>query len=127
VPYSNYLQQATGTWDIVFLLAAGANILAAVLAVAVLKPWRARVIARSDPDRVSQAPSGAIAEMPAAHVASTVARSSPSAGDREVEAAAARADQATVKNLVSRIDALEADQRELRTVLGEMRRALTRV
>ncbi|WP_342361069.1 OFA family MFS transporter [Terrarubrum flagellatum] len=47
VPYSNSLQQATGHWDIVFIIAAGANILAAVLAIVVLKPWRARVIARN--------------------------------------------------------------------------------
>jgi OFA family oxalate/formate antiporter-like MFS transporter len=44
VPYSNLLHRATGSWDIVFLIAAGANILAAVLAVLVLKPWRAKVI-----------------------------------------------------------------------------------
>jgi hypothetical protein len=34
----------------VFIIAAGANILAAVLAIAVLKPWRARVIDRSSRD-----------------------------------------------------------------------------
>ena len=44
VPYSNSLQQLTKSWDIVFIVAAGANILAAVLALVVLKPWRARVI-----------------------------------------------------------------------------------
>ena len=47
VPYGNSIQKATGNWDTVFLIAAGANILAAVLALAVLKPWRARVIRRS--------------------------------------------------------------------------------
>ena len=47
VPYGNSIQKATGNWDMVFLIAAGANILAAVLALAVLKPWRKRVIARS--------------------------------------------------------------------------------
>jgi OFA family oxalate/formate antiporter-like MFS transporter len=41
------VQEATGSWDKVLLIAAVANILAAVLAVAVLKAWRARVIARS--------------------------------------------------------------------------------
>jgi MFS transporter, OFA family, oxalate/formate antiporter len=46
VPYGNSLQKASGSWDTVFLIAAGANILAAVLALFVLKPWRARVIAR---------------------------------------------------------------------------------
>jgi len=35
------------TWDNVLIIAAGANILAAVLAIAVLKPWRAAVIARN--------------------------------------------------------------------------------
>ena len=44
VPYSNMIQQTTKSWDLVFLLAAGANILAALLALFVLKPWRTRVI-----------------------------------------------------------------------------------
>jgi OFA family oxalate/formate antiporter-like MFS transporter len=47
VPYSNQLHRLTGSWDIVFIIAAAANILAAVLALAALKPWRAKVIARS--------------------------------------------------------------------------------
>ena len=47
VPYSNSIQKMTGTWDMVFIIAAAANILAAVLAIAVLKSWRARVIARN--------------------------------------------------------------------------------
>ena len=47
VPYANTLQKTSGSWDSVFLIAAGANILAALLAIAVLKPWRSRVIARS--------------------------------------------------------------------------------
>ena len=46
MPYANQIQKLTGAWDMVFIIAAGANILAAVLAIAVLKPWRARVIAR---------------------------------------------------------------------------------
>jgi OFA family oxalate/formate antiporter-like MFS transporter len=45
VPFANYLQQSSGSWDGVFLVAAGANILASVLAIAVLKPWRRRVVA----------------------------------------------------------------------------------
>ncbi len=45
VPIGNYLQQSTGNWDLVFLVAAGANILAALLAVLALKPWRKRVVA----------------------------------------------------------------------------------
>ena len=48
VPYSNSIQQATHSWDIVFIIAAAANILAAVLAIAVLKPWRAKVIAANN-------------------------------------------------------------------------------
>ena len=46
-PFTNRVQEATGSWDTVFLIAAGANILAAVLAIAVLKPWRARVVRRA--------------------------------------------------------------------------------
>ncbi len=46
-PFTNRVQEATGSWDSVFLIAAGANILAAVLALAVLKPWRARVVRNS--------------------------------------------------------------------------------
>jgi OFA family oxalate/formate antiporter-like MFS transporter len=47
VPFSNYMQQATGSWDGVFLLAAAANILASLLAVLVLKPWRRSVVQKS--------------------------------------------------------------------------------
>ena len=46
VPYANDIQKATGSWDRVFLIAAAANILASILAIAVLKPWRASVIRR---------------------------------------------------------------------------------
>ena len=45
VPYSNSIQKATGSWDTVFIIAAAANIVAAVLAIAVLKPWRRKVVA----------------------------------------------------------------------------------
>ena len=47
VPIANYMQQSSGTWDSVFLIAAGANILASLLAIAVLKPWRRVVVAKS--------------------------------------------------------------------------------
>jgi OFA family oxalate/formate antiporter-like MFS transporter len=47
VPLGNYLQQSSGSWDGVFLIAAGANILASLLAIAVLKPWRHRVVTQS--------------------------------------------------------------------------------
>jgi OFA family oxalate/formate antiporter-like MFS transporter len=45
VPLANYVQQTTGTWSGVFLIAAGANLLASLLAVLALKPWRKKVIA----------------------------------------------------------------------------------
>jgi OFA family oxalate/formate antiporter-like MFS transporter len=45
VPIGNYMQQTSGSWDKVFWVAAGANILASLLAIAVLKPWRKVVIA----------------------------------------------------------------------------------
>jgi OFA family oxalate/formate antiporter-like MFS transporter len=48
VPYANQIQKITGTWDLVFLIAAGANVGAALLAVAVLWPWRSGVIARAN-------------------------------------------------------------------------------
>jgi len=47
VPVANYMQQSSGTWDTVFIVAAGANILASLLAIAVLKPWRKTVVAKS--------------------------------------------------------------------------------
>jgi len=45
VPVANYMQQSSGNWDRVFVIAAGANILASLLAIAVLKPWRKKVVA----------------------------------------------------------------------------------
>lgn len=47
VPAANYLQQSHGNWDLVFLVAAGANILAALLALVLLKPWRKSVVEKS--------------------------------------------------------------------------------
>ncbi|TCR70375.1 oxalate/formate MFS antiporter [Bosea sp. BK604] len=47
VPLANYLQEAAHSWDGVFLIAAGANIAASLLAIIVLKPWRRRVVARA--------------------------------------------------------------------------------
>jgi OFA family oxalate/formate antiporter-like MFS transporter len=44
VPAANYLQQSSGNWDGVFMIAAIANIGASLLAIAVLKPWRRRVV-----------------------------------------------------------------------------------
>ncbi|MFC3693547.1 oxalate/formate MFS antiporter [Chenggangzhangella methanolivorans] len=48
VPFASTLQTATGSWDSVFLIAAGANILASLLAITVLKPWRRSVVARAE-------------------------------------------------------------------------------
>jgi OFA family oxalate/formate antiporter-like MFS transporter len=50
VPFANYLQQSQGVWDGVFLIAAGANIAASLLAIFVLKPWRRSVVARAQID-----------------------------------------------------------------------------
>ena len=50
VPFANYLQESTGTWDNVFLIAAAANILASLLAIAVLKPWRRSVVRNAQID-----------------------------------------------------------------------------
>lgn len=47
VPVANSMQQSSGTWDNVFLIAAGANILASLLAITVLKPWRKVVVAKA--------------------------------------------------------------------------------
>lgn len=55
VPLANYLQQTTGSWDGVFMIAAGANIFASALAIAVLKPWRAGVVARAQQAPAMQA------------------------------------------------------------------------
>lgn len=48
VPYASAIQKTTGSWDMVFLVAAGCNILAAVLALVVLKPWRRIVVQRAN-------------------------------------------------------------------------------
>ena len=47
VPVANYMQQSSGNWDRVFVIAAGANILASLLAIVVLKPWRRTVVAKA--------------------------------------------------------------------------------
>ena len=46
VPLANVLTSATGSWHAVFYVAAILNIVAAVLALVVLKPMRKRVMAR---------------------------------------------------------------------------------
>jgi OFA family oxalate/formate antiporter-like MFS transporter len=47
VPIANYVQQTSGSWDRVFLIAAAANILASLLAIVALKPWRRNVVVQS--------------------------------------------------------------------------------
>ncbi|RDJ20627.1 oxalate/formate MFS antiporter [Bosea caraganae] len=56
VPLANYLQQAENSWDGVFLIAAGANIAASLLAILVLKPWRRSVVARAQRETQAAAP-----------------------------------------------------------------------
>jgi OFA family oxalate/formate antiporter-like MFS transporter len=51
VPYASTLQATTGNWDMVFIIAAIANIGTAVLAIAVLKPWRFRVVRQGEQDQ----------------------------------------------------------------------------
>jgi OFA family oxalate/formate antiporter-like MFS transporter len=45
VPLANVLTSATGTWNAVFIVAAGLNIVAAILALVALKPLRMRAMA----------------------------------------------------------------------------------
>jgi OFA family oxalate/formate antiporter-like MFS transporter len=47
VPLANVLTAATGSWHAVFYVAAILNVVAAIMALFVLKPMRARTIARS--------------------------------------------------------------------------------
>jgi OFA family oxalate/formate antiporter-like MFS transporter len=46
VPLANVLTTATGSWTAVFIVAAVLNIVAAVMALVVLKPMRARAVAQ---------------------------------------------------------------------------------
>jgi OFA family oxalate/formate antiporter-like MFS transporter len=48
VPYASTLVKNTGSWDIVFIIASGANIFAGLLAILVLKKWRRTVIERKN-------------------------------------------------------------------------------
>jgi OFA family oxalate/formate antiporter-like MFS transporter len=47
VPFANVLQKATGSWTSVFVIAALLNIIAAILALVVLKPLRLRAMAQA--------------------------------------------------------------------------------
>jgi OFA family oxalate/formate antiporter-like MFS transporter len=49
VPFANILKSATGTWESVFLVAAGTNMLVVLLAMCVLRPIRVRHHALMDP------------------------------------------------------------------------------
>jgi OFA family oxalate/formate antiporter-like MFS transporter len=44
VPLGNVLMQSTGSWNMVFIIAAALNIVAAVMALVILKPMRRRMI-----------------------------------------------------------------------------------
>ena len=48
VPYASSIHKATGSWDMVFIIAAVLNIAAALLAIGVLKPWRSKVVSAND-------------------------------------------------------------------------------
>jgi MFS transporter, OFA family, oxalate/formate antiporter len=54
IPLANVLTTATGSWHAVFYVAASLNIIAAVMAVAVLKPMRMRAIAQIEPRPVQE-------------------------------------------------------------------------
>ena len=47
VPLANVLTTATGSWSAVFIVAAALNIVAAILAIVVMKPMRARAMAQA--------------------------------------------------------------------------------
>jgi OFA family oxalate/formate antiporter-like MFS transporter len=63
VPISSVIADTTGNWDMVFVLASAVNALAAVLALFVLKPMRARIMEAN----------AAQPAMPSAHAAVTLA------------------------------------------------------
>jgi OFA family oxalate/formate antiporter-like MFS transporter len=54
VPYANVLSSKTGSWHLVFMLAAGLNLVAAAMAILVLKPMRGSYTSR--PETASPAP-----------------------------------------------------------------------
>jgi OFA family oxalate/formate antiporter-like MFS transporter len=56
VPYASTIQKNTGSWDAVFLMAAAVNILAAFLAIGVLKQWRHKVIANQERRAITRTP-----------------------------------------------------------------------
>lgn len=52
-PLAALVYQATGGWDLVFSMAIGADFLTAILALLVLKPWRAKFITQSSQQKQS--------------------------------------------------------------------------
>jgi len=64
VPISSVIATATGSWDMVFVLASGVNALAAVLALFVLKPMRARIMQENSAGNTATAsrPAATLAE-----------------------------------------------------------------
>jgi OFA family oxalate/formate antiporter-like MFS transporter len=64
VPLGSLLREATGTWLAVLYVAAGVNLLAAVLALFVLKPLRRAFIGRSMNARARERSAAARASMP---------------------------------------------------------------
>ncbi len=48
VPYANVLSSKTGSWHLVFMLAAGLNLIAAAMAILVLKPMRGSYTSRAE-------------------------------------------------------------------------------
>lgn len=47
VPVGNLLVSATGSWSVVFIIAAVLNIVAAIMALFILKPLRQRIVSQS--------------------------------------------------------------------------------
>ena len=141
VPYSNYLQQLSGSWDVVFLLAAGANILAAVLAIAVLKPWRAQVIASMGSGAAGAAAragspldgSGTLVAFSAPAMAalatttsSLVAPVSAARGYATAHAAPSADTAGPGRDVLDRIGNLETEQQRQGKVLSEIKQALSK-
>jgi MFS transporter, OFA family, oxalate/formate antiporter len=143
-PYASSLQKATSSWDGVFLIAAGANILAAVLALFVLKPWRARVIANSVASPADEAEAaaetaaasklgtaGALQAAGAAGAALTAGAASMAAslgGNAASASAAAHAHAAGAPNdLTARLAAAEDENRRLRQIAAETKAILNKV
>jgi OFA family oxalate/formate antiporter-like MFS transporter len=62
VPLGSVVRASTGSWLVVLYIAAGVNILAAILALFILKPLRRRFLARSIQARAAERSRQAVAE-----------------------------------------------------------------